>query len=913
MARNPELPTGTVTFLFTDIERSTQTVGAMGNERYADALGAHRELLRQAFSAHAGHEVGTEGDAFFVAFARAEDAVAAAIDGQRALTSQQLRVRMGLHTGDAVVREGDYIGHDVHRAKRVCDAGHGGQILISQTTADLIGTDTQLKDLGAHRLKDLEEAQRLFQVTGEQLPNDFPALRSLEHFTHNLPLQRSTFVGREREIADVRSLLEGHRLVTLTGIGGCGKTRLALQVGAESLDTNPDGVFFVDLGPISTVDAIVPAIAGAVGLPLAADTSTGATPAGPSDALLLGFLSQRDCLVILDNCEHMLDGCAEIADRILADCPRVTVLATSREGLAVQGEQLWQIPSLSLPADAEGAQTSEAVGLFVARAKAVRPNFELTPDNAAAVTDICRRLDGIPLAIEFAAARISHLPPHDIAERLKEGFRLLTGGRGRVQRQQTLQATLDWSYELLSTDEQVLLRRLAVFPGSFTIPAAEGICSGEDLLEDDVLDLLASLVAKSLVDANDAGTEARYRLLETVRLYASEQLRAAGEADEFRSRHRDWFKAFGESVDWEDVFLPLSTSRSMFSSELSNLRAALEFSEAQGRRDVVVAMAARVGNLWVASGLAREGYSWLTKARPEDLELTPAERAAALSSAANLAGFGWSDPVKALDLAERAVAAGGTEPSIPLLRALAQRAINRAVRSQWIGDAELATAARSDLDRADELTEHFSASSRSHVLTVRALVELTLGDIHKAAEASEAAVALNLRDVGSWGFIATTSHILGDNERALEAATRYIDFVRATRRPFLEVATTAALVAIAGAGQPARALDLLAEQLEIFGRGESRSAWAVEQLIAGYAGIAYVSGDHQRSSRLFAWVRARTIDAGRNIPSGHTYAIYKHYVALLREALDRDTARRCRDEGRAMSEEDAIVYALKTH
>jgi predicted ATPase len=812
---------------------------------------------------------------------------------------------MGLHTGEGLVLHGDYNGHDVDTAKRVCDAAHGGQILLSQTTADLIGTDARLTNLGVYRLKDLDEAEGIFQVIDEGGQIDLPALRSPGHFTNNLPLQRSTFVGREREIAEVRKLLDDHRLVTVTGIGGCGKTRLALQVGVELLDANPDGVSFVDLGPISSADAIVPAIASAAGLPLGGDIGTGAAPATPADAALVGFLSQRQCLVILDNCEHILDACAEIAERILGGCPQVTLLATSREGLAVQGEQLWQIPPLSLPADGEDAETSEAVRLFNARAKAVRASFELTPDNIGAVSEICRRLDGIPLAIEFAAARISHLPPTEIADRLGDMFRLLGGGRGRVQRQQTLQGALDWSYELLSEDERVLLRRLSVFAGSFTIPAVEGICSGADVEEHSVLDRLASLVAKSLVVLGDEGPEARYRLLETVRLYASEQLRGAGEADAFRARHRDWFEALAESCDWEDCLFPLNLRRSVLALEPSNLRAALEFSEAEGRLDSVIAMAARLGNLWISAGLLREAYGWLTKARPEDLELKPEERAAALSSASLMAGRLHESAFS--DLAERAVASAGDTPSVPLIRALGARAINSAVRSQSAGDIQLGTAARSDLDRAQQLAEHFSDRARSYVLQMRVMVELVLGDMHTAREACDAAVALDPGDFLSWGHLAATSHLTGDHERALEAVTRYADVVLTQRRLDLGIATPAVLVAMAGAGQPVRALELLAEQLDLLERDVQ--PMVLEQLMVGYAAIAYLLGDYPRCSRLFAWVRARTFDRGRDIPSVATSAVYRHYVALVRRTLDRDAARQYREDGQAMSERDAIACA----
>ena len=452
-----ELPSGTVTFLFTDIERSTEHLAALGNDAYADALDTHRQILREAFNTHGGHEIATEGDSFFVAFARAHDAVDAAVTGQRTIGEHPLRARMGIHTGEALVRNGGYIGHDVHRAKRICDAAHGGQILVSQTTTDLVRSAQMLTDLGPHRLKDLGEPQRIFQV-GE---GKFPPLRSLESFRHSLPRQRSSFIGREREIAQISELLEKNQLVTIHGVGGCGKTRLAVQVGAEMLHEFPDGVFFADLAPISDDDGIVHAVADAVGIPLGGPVGTIRTAV--SDDLVLRYMSERTSLLILDNCEHLLDGCAALADRLLAHCPRLSILATSREALQVEGEQAWRLPSLSLPDDATNMSESEAVSLFAARARAASGSFELTPAEAPAVAEICRRLDGIPLAIEFAAARVTHLSPKQIAQKLDDRFRLLTGGRRQIQRQLTLQAALDWSYDLLDEAERILLRRLAVF------------------------------------------------------------------------------------------------------------------------------------------------------------------------------------------------------------------------------------------------------------------------------------------------------------------------------------------------------------------------------------------------------------------------------------------------------------------
>jgi predicted ATPase/class 3 adenylate cyclase len=494
-----QLPTGTVTFLFTDIERSTQTVASVGDERYAEMQDAHRAALRGAFAAHAGIEVQTEGDALFVAFQRASDALDGAVAGQRALEDQPLRVRMGIHTGDALVREHDYVGHEVHRAKRICDAGHGRQILLSETTAKLVGR-TELLDLGLHRLKDLGEPQRIYQVGRDR----YPALRSLESFTHSLPLQRSAFIGRESEIAEIRALLEANRIVTLTGVGGCGKTRLALQVGAEELDRFSDGVFMVDLAPISDPDAVLQELASAVFAPVGGGGFLN-TGSSSIDDVVFTYLRTRHVLLILDNCEHLIDACAEIADSVLARCPRVTILATSREGLRVEGEQTWTVPSLSLPDEASDVGASEAVGLFTARAASVRPDFTLTPENTPPIVEICRRLDGIPLAIEFAAARVTHLSPRQIADRLDDRFRLLTGGQRRVQRQHTLHAALDWSFDLLDEHEQSLLRRLAVFSGHFSVEAVEAICSDDLVPTDMVTDILGSRVLKALVDTATLG------------------------------------------------------------------------------------------------------------------------------------------------------------------------------------------------------------------------------------------------------------------------------------------------------------------------------------------------------------------------------------------------------------------------
>jgi predicted ATPase/class 3 adenylate cyclase len=893
------LPSGTVTFLFTDIERSTETVAAMGNEAYAEALDEHRQRLRDAFTAHGGHEVGTEGDSFFVAFTRAHDAVESAADGQRALDGQALRVRMGIHTGEVLVREDDYVGHDVHKAKRISDAAHGGQILLSQATAELVRDSVGLLDLGPHALKDLGEPQRIFQVTAEGLASGFPPLRSLESFTHNLPPQRTTFVGRHPEIDELCTLLEDHRLVTLTGVGGCGKTRLAIQVGAEVLGDFTHGVFFVDLAQLADSDVIPGAIASALGSPATIDVGMG--PRGPAGEHFLDLLSARHCLVILDNCEHLLDACAETADAILERCPQVTLLATSREALDVEGEQSWRVPSLSIPKDGD-AHASEAVSLFKARAAAARADFELTPQNVEAVAEICRRLDGIPLAIEFAASRVAHLSPQEIADRLGDMFKLLTGGRRRrVQRQQTLQSVLDWSFELLPDPERVCLRRLAVFQASFTIDAAEGICADDAVAKSAVLELVGSLVAKSLVSTEDHGGTTRYRLIETVRLYSSEKLRDAGEADACRTRHRDWFQERLAQLPWPELYFSLPL-RDALEADSANFRAALEWSEAEERFDLVLAMAARLNRLWTDVANEEEGLRWLTAKRPEDLDLSVEERVAALSTAGLLTTV--LQLPGAADLYDRAIKAAGEHKSIVIVQALANRAVQVAILSRFNDDAKAAAEARGQIEAAMELTGGLPEATRM-VNGQRGVLEWVLGDARAALEAF-AAQATGAPDDSPHLMLATAAHIAGDNARAKDSAMRGMDW--ATSTPWSARFLPSLAVALAGAGDLAGARDLLLGELARFERTGGMSG-DLEAIVVGFAALAFLSGDPARASRLLGWVRSRTFDAGLVLPSPPGYALYDHYVGLVRQTLDRDEARRCLAEGRAMSQDLAIALA----
>lgn len=543
----------TLTFLFTDIEGSTALLRLVGDDVYARILEHHHELVRASLDSHGGIEQGTQGDSFFAVFTSPSACVSAALELQRALATgewpdgRQPRVRMGIHTGEVTGATTGLVGYEVHRAARIAAVGHGGQILLSSAAAGLVEDslpeDVTLRDLGPHRLKDLGRPETIFQLVIEGLNANFPPLRSLDNpeLANNLPASLNPFVGRTVELAEVRSLVLESRLVTLTGSGGSGKTRLALQVAAELLDGNAEGVWFVDLAPISDAEQIPAVIIAALQLRHEPDYL-------PLDWLLQTLREQR-LLIIMDNCEHLIDAVAKLADQIGRGCTRVSIVATSREPLGVDGERVYRVRSLSLPSEVvesvDDLAGSDAVELFVARTRAHDSTFALDDAVAPRVASICRRLDGIPLAIELAASRLSTMSLDDLHDRLDQRFRLLTGGsRNALPRQQTLGAMVAWSYDLLTESEREVLRRLSVFVGGFDLQAAEAVCAAGGIGSLDVADMLSSLVYKSLVGAERSSTTLRYRLLETIRQYAADQLiQVGGEAgaSAVRQRHAEYY------------------------------------------------------------------------------------------------------------------------------------------------------------------------------------------------------------------------------------------------------------------------------------------------------------------------------------------------------------------------------------
>jgi predicted ATPase len=594
------LPTGTVTFLFTDIEGSTQLLHELG-DRYAEALAEHRRLLRDAFSRHGGVEVDTQGDAFFVAFARAKDALAAARDAQQALNEGPVRVRMGLHTGEPVVTNEGYVGIDVHRGARIAAAGHGGQVLLSQTTRDLLAGEVELRDLGAHGLKDFAEPVWIFQLGSER----FPPLKTMSNT--NLPRPASSFVGREREVSEVVSLLrDGARLVTLSGPGGSGKTRLAIETATELVPEFRNGVFWVGLATLRDT-----------GLVLESATRV----LGAKDGLA-AHIGEQDVLLLLDNFEQVVGAARELSP-LLSACPNLCLLVTSRELLRISGEVEYPVPPLA---------SQEAVELFGARS-------HLEPDET--MTELCRRLDNLPLAVELAAARTGVLSPAQILDRLAQRLDLLKGGRDAEARQQTLRATIEWSFQLLSPGEQQLFTRLSVFVGGSELEAAEAVCEAD-------LDTLQSLVDKNLV----RHTNERFWMLETICEYATEQLEESGEAEELRGRHAEFFLALAESAH---VRSDRSDQRpELVRGDLDNFRAAMTWAGSAQQHELALRIAAALEMFWVYTN-PTEGVRWIQSLLEDADDVAPKLRADALSvcgSAANPAG----DNVLAEEMYEQSLA-----------------------------------------------------------------------------------------------------------------------------------------------------------------------------------------------------------------------------------------------------------------
>ena len=673
------LPTGTVTLLLADVEGSTRLWETQPKEMTA-ALARLNSVVSDVIATHDGVrpvEQG-EGDSFVAAFARASDAVAAALEMQRAPLAP-IRLRIGLHTGEIQLRdEGNYAGPTINRTARLRDLGHGGQTLLSGATEamvlDGLPCDAWLSDLGSHTLRDLPRPERVMQLCHPDVVNEFPPLRvSKAIISQRLPIQLTSFVGCQEQLTQVRELLTQNRLLTLTGAGGAGKTRLAVQIAGQLSGEFGDGVWYVDLAPITDPELVPITAARAFGLPDQAGRSTMDT--------LTRFVADRQMLVVLDNCEHLLDASAALVNALLGAAASLTLLTTSREPIGVAGEVSWRVPSLSL--------ADEAIDLFIDRARHARPDFVVTDDNAAVVAEICTRLDGLPLAIELAAARVRALSLSEILDSLHDRFRLLTGGaRTAVRRQQTLRASVDWSHALLTDPERVLFRRLAAFMGGFDLGAAQTVAGSGDVERYQVLDQLTLLVDKSLVVADDSRGRTRYRLLETVRQYALEKLGESGEADVVRTRHRDYYTALAAILD-----APAGTDYEQrldqAETEIDNLRAAFSWSRENSATALALTLASSLQPLWQARGRVREGWAWfdavLTPEVAQDAEVAAAIRSRALADKAVIdLVCGAADSV---DRAQQAAALARevNDPAV-LARALSACGVTAAYNAELAGE-----------------------------------------------------------------------------------------------------------------------------------------------------------------------------------------------------------------------------------
>ena len=635
---------GTVTFLFTDIEGSTRLLQALGPD-YRDVLERHAAILRDALVTHEGVEVSTEGDSFFAVFHSASQAVAATVAVQSALAEerwpegQRVRVRMGLHTGEGQPGGGSYVGLDVHRAARIAAVGHGGQVLLSAATRPLVeGTlpeGVSLRDLGVHRLKDLEQPEHLAELTIAGLVQHFPPLRTLET-PSNLPTELSSFIGRQRELDEIGGLLATTRLLTLTGPGGTGKTRLAIRTGARVGHRLRDGVFFVDLAPLNDSALVGPTIARSLGLSDQAER--------PIVDLLKTHLEPRELLLVLDNFEHLLPA-AEFVDGLLAAAPKLRVLVTSRILLNLYGEQTYEVPPLALPNPADPPDLAElsgneAVALFLERARAATPDFAVTKESARAIAEICVRLDGLPLAIELAASRIRVLQPQEILARLQQHLPVLAGGPSNLPaRQRTLRATIEWSYELLHPPEQRLFVRLAVFAGDCTLEAADAVCNPKGELGLNTLDGLASLVDHSLVRRYGGPDESRFRMLETIREYGQDRLEADDTVDGIGARHIDYYRDLAEVAEAHFMVPEQVAWLDRFEREHDNVRAALSrvLEVADAGTETGLRLAAALWHFWLQRGYLREGRAWLEALLSLQFEFPSPIRAKAYTALGGLA------------------------------------------------------------------------------------------------------------------------------------------------------------------------------------------------------------------------------------------------------------------------------------
>jgi predicted ATPase/class 3 adenylate cyclase len=866
-----ELPTGTVTFLFTDIEGSTRLAQDLG-DAWPPLLERHREIARAAWADQQGVEIGTEGDSFFVVFTIAPSAVAAAVQAQRGLSAEpwppggQIRIRMGLHTGEGLLSGGSYVGLDVHRAARIANGGYGGQVLVSATTQALVEGSlpdgVTLGDLGEHRLKDLSRPERIWELRIEGLTSDFPPLRTLDIVPNNLPTQLTSFLGRQREIAEARQLLLDGRLLTLTGPGGTGKTRLSLQIAADATDRFPDGIYFVPLGTISQPDLVLPTIAQMVGL---IDPGTRALER------LADHIGAKCFLLVLDNFEQVNDAAPQIAE-LLAQAPNISILVTSRSPLRVYGEREYPVPPLGVPdtrhlPDLEKFTTYESVALFVERAMAVRPDFAVTSANAPAVAEICVRLDGLPLAIELAAARVRVLSPQAIMDRLGDRLKLLSGGsRDRPERQQTLRSAITWSHDLLDEADQRSFARFAVFAGGANLDAIERVVfdAGDAA---DALDAMSSLVDKSLLrQESEPDGEPRFRMLSTIGEFAMEKLEERGEADTLADRHAAWVLALVETAAGTVFGGDQKAILDRYEREHDNIRAALAHVIARDEAETAMRILAANWRFWQMRGYLAEAREHAERvlALPHSID-HPDARGAALEAGGGIAY--WQGDLDA--------ARGWYEEALEIARAMGDDA--------RIANALYNLASSFNMEHEDQMRAR--ALSEEAVETYRRLKD-------------EPGIGRAL-----WG-LANTFYFFGDFKGGIAVAEEALEIFRRIGDRFM-TGWTLYMMALSNLNlDPTAMREALEEALPLFTESEDKSGYAL--VFDAFAALYWTEGDVRRAVRLAGYASATEASAGTGLAK-----MNREFAGFFPATLTADPELAAAfEEGQHLTLEEATALAL---
>ena len=916
------LPTGTVTFLFTDVAGSTALWEADPEVARA-AMIRHDLLTTRAVTASGGVLVRPrgEGDSHFAVFDHPADAVGAALrlaEAERAepwRTARPIEVRMAVHTGVADLRDGDYYGPEVNRCARLRSLAHPGQILVSGTTAALVRgclpPESSLIELGWHRLRDVAALEQVFQLAHPALPAHFPHFANADTESH-LPARLSSFVGRTAETAEVKRLLKLSRLLTLTGSGGVGKSRLAFQVAADLLADYPDDAFIIDLAPLSNPALVPQHVLSALGV---------AEEPGRSQVdTLVAHLAGRRLLLLFDGCEHLLAACAALAEMILRMCPHVRILATSREPLRIGGEMTWRVPSLSIP-DAlvvnagEDAKRFDAVSLFIERARQSKPDFAVDGDNVKAVVQVCRRLDGIPLALELAAVRVKVLSCEQIAERLDDRFRLLTSGaRDALPRHQTLRAAVDWSYDLLDEHERALFLRLSVFQGGFAIEAAEAVCSSSQCERADVLDQLSRLVDKSLILVDERAGRARYRLLETLRQYGMERLAAAGEQDELHGRLLSWALAQAERAEPELKGPNQGAFLDLLEDEHDNMRAALTWAFSHLDAGDGLRLSVLLSRFWLVRGYLTEGRHWLgmALAAGSSASATPSDRAKALVAASTLAwhqgDYAGVGPLaeEALQLSRESGDMAGVAEALCRLGELATmtgdhqqaRSLFEESRAAWTESGAMRGVIQSmnvplhdlgtilledgDTDRAGELFEEALTIAKEHGNTTDVVFHLSgLGHVARCRGDHEAARALY------------------EESHEMAASLGYKRMAAFTLQYMAGLAFTS--------GDLSRAASTYREALAYF--GPARDELGIARCLEGLAKVAALTGRFEKTSRLAGAAEALRQAMHSPMPPSEVDD-YEWALRRSRAGLGEDVFEAARGDGRRIELEDAVRYAL---